>query len=84
MFKNSHHINVSFEMNKPTTLIAYVGELLVAEKEDGLVCLETKDLRLEKGDWDTVHLDKTVALLDEGDGSRGFLCKHELGKEWSC
>jgi hypothetical protein len=53
--------------------ISYVGELVIAQQQHWFVGLQLQDLRLEKTDRGTIDLDQTRTLLDEGNGSGGFL-----------
>ena len=51
----------------------YIGKLLPAENEDGLVDLKSKSLGGNKAQGGAIDLDKASALLDEGYGSRSSL-----------
>lgn len=55
-----------------------VGELVETGQRQWLVDLETQDLWLHQGDWDTVDLDQTLTGLDKRDGSGGSLLTESL------
>jgi hypothetical protein len=55
-----------------------VGELVEANNEHGLVDLEAENLRLDKGDRNTVNLDETLSGLDVGNSSRSLLLAEGL------
>lgn len=59
-----------------------VGELVKANNEQGLVNLEAEDLRLDKGDRDTVDLEETLAGLNVGNGGGSLLLAEGLNVSW--
>lgn len=53
--------------------IKYLGESLLAEKENWLKGLQSEDFRLNQREGSAVHFDQTIALLHESNSSSGFL-----------
>ena len=56
----------------------HVGELLLADNEDGLVALEAEALRLEELERLAVHVDEATAALGVGDRHRVLLAAVDL------
>lgn len=52
-----------------------VGEALLAQDQDGLKDLQTKDLWLDQLQGDTINTNQTLASLAMSDSSGGFLLR---------
>jgi hypothetical protein len=61
--------------------ITHRSEFVHADEQERLERLHLQNFRLQQVDRGSIHLDDTGSLLNEGDSSRGFLCKQYTGSD---